>query len=140
MFLTALATEYTATNPNCGANNGKNVVVVAPPRMPKCDGSTTNVATSSVGGSGAPLMTSINLTTTTDNTLLIDVLGTPTHDPLCTNSFGSSSWCFDQNYKAAVPNSYTGKTGNIKWIYSIYCGAKQNPDIYGTVPQPITCP
>lgn len=139
IFLTALATTYSAKNPNCDGNNGQSISVSAPPRAPKCDGSTTYPATSSVDGSGIQLVTEIKVTTDTDNVLLIDVLGSPTNDPLCTNSAGSSQWCFDQNYKTAVPNSYTGKSGNIKWNYNIFCGAKLNPDIYGTVPQLITC-
>ena len=139
IFLTAVSISYSATNPNCGGNNGEVITVYEGSQTPSCNGTTTYRATATVAGSGAPHMTSINVSTTTDNTLLIDLLGGPTNDPLCTNSFGSHSWCFDQNYKTAVPNQYTGTTGNINWSWSIYCGFKQNPDIHGTVPQPITC-
>ena len=129
--------EYTATNPNCGASNV--VLVYAPPQSQKCDGKTTYSAGSTVSGSGAPNITSISVSSATDNIPLIDLLGSPIGNPLCTNKAGSPEWCYTQSYKTAVPNSYTGTSGNIDWNYSIFCGAKLNPDIYGTVPQPFAC-
>ncbi len=138
LILDVATQDYTAKNPNCGSNNGAVVIVNAPPRVAKCDASTINIASSSVGGSGYSYITSINVNTSTDNTLLLDLLGGPSKSSVCGGSTGVS--CYDQNYKAAVPNQYTGKSGNIKWNYNIFCGAKLNPDIYGTVPQKISCP
>jgi hypothetical protein len=142
-FIFDVATQdYTATSPNCGGNNGEIVKVRAPspPKSPTCDGTTTNIAVSGVSGGGSTYITDITVTTTTDNILLIDLLGGPMTDSVCSNKPGSSQWCYDQNYKAAIPNSYTGKSGNIDWNYNIFCGAKLNPDIATTVPQKITCP
>lgn len=131
--------DYTAASPNCGGNNGEIVVVYASPQSQKCDGKTTYSAGSSVSGSGATNITEVSVSTATDNTLLIDLLGGPSANSLCGNKAGSSQWCYAQNYKTAVPNSYTGTSGNIDWKYQIFCGTKVNPDIYGTVPQRFTC-
>ena len=138
-FATADSTDYSATNPNCGGTNGQKVIVYAPPQSQRCDGTTTYKAGASVGSSGTTYVTEIGVTTTTDNTLLLDLVGGPAADPVCTNKPGSSTWCYQQSYKAAVPNSSTGRTGNIKWNFNIFCGTKLNPDIYGTVPQPFSC-
>ena len=134
-----LSNDYEATSPNCGGNNGEIVTAVAAPLTAKCDGQTTNTATSGIGGGGSSYVTSVAVTTSTDNTLLIDLLGSPRTGSVCSNRQGGT-WCWDQDYKAATPNQYTGKSGNIDWNYSIFCGVKQNPDISGTVPEKISCP
>jgi hypothetical protein len=135
IFATALLTSYEATNPHCGTSP---VIVSAPPQSVKCDGSTIHTASSALGGQ-INNITTITVTTSTDNVLLIDLIGGPTKGPVCDNTSGGASWCYQQSYKTAVPNSYTGKSGNIDWNYNIFCGLSGTPDIHGTVPQPITC-
>lgn len=138
LFATAVSTEYTATNPNCGGTD-KKVVVLATPQTVRCDGATTYVASSGIGGSAEPFVTNVNVSTTTDNVLLIDLLGGPRNSLVCDNRPGGTSWCFDQSYKTAVPNTSTGRKGNVTWNYGIFCGLKQDPDISGPVSQRITC-
>lgn len=101
------ATEYSATSPNCG--NNQVVTVFVPAQTPKCDGTTTYSAASSVTGGGSPYISDISVTTKTDNTLLIDLLGGPIANSFCSNKLGGT-WCYNQSYKTAVPSQYTGKT------------------------------
>ncbi len=131
--------DYTASSPDCGGNSNEVIIVYAPPQSQTCNGTTTYTAPSSVSGSGATNVSDITVTTSTNATLLLDLLGGPSANSLCTNKAGSSQWCYNQSYKTAVPSKYTGTSGNINWAYQIFCGAKQNPDIYGTAAQSFTC-
>jgi len=132
--------DWTGYNGNCGGSGNNNPVTVrAPPMTAECNGTTTNVATAGVGGSGASYITNISVSTSTDNSILLDLLGGPSNSLSCTNKAGGS-WCYNQNFTATVPNQYTGTSGNILWNVGVFCGLKQIPDIAGTIPQKISCP
>lgn len=129
---TTTATDYAGKCPT-----GAAVHVYVPAQSQKCDGNTTYNAGLSIGGVGAPQVTDVTLTTTTDNVLVIDLLGSPVGNPLCSNKSGSPQWCYQQGYKAYFYAQ--NPKGNINWNTKIWCGAKVNPDITGNVPQSFTC-
>jgi hypothetical protein len=132
-YLSAIVDSYTGKSPNCG--NNQDIVIVVPPQSQTCDGTTTYQAVSTVTGPGEPYIVDIDVSTTTDNSLLLDLIDGPNKGDFCT----SGTWCYSQSYKAAVPNQYTGTTGNINWNYNIFCGTRQDPDIYGVAKQNFTC-
>jgi len=138
ILLDVLASSFAGKAQACGSNNGAVVVVNSPPKTAKCDASTTNIASASVGGSGFSHIDTIQVTTNTDNVLLLDLLGGPVKNNICTPSTGVS--CYDQSYKAAVPTQYTGKSGNIIWNWKIFCSVTSSPDITGSTAQKISCP
>jgi hypothetical protein len=125
-----------AQNPNCGSGNGQVITIFTPPQAKSSNGTTTYTAGMSVAGSGINHVSDVLASTTTDVTLILELLGGPTLNIYCPNTAGGNQWCFNQNYKAhkVAPNK-----GNIKWDVKIYCGAKVNPDIDAKVDQAFQC-
>jgi hypothetical protein len=134
------ATDYTAESANCGKGNGDVLHAFVPAQSQSCNnGASVYNAPLSIHGTAAPLVTEVELQTSTDNALVIEVQnkGQPSANPLCQNKFGSTQWCYQQAYKAYSypPNP----KGNILWNVQVWCGGSLDPDIHGTAAQPFTC-
>lgn len=98
-----------------------------------CDGTSTYQSSLAVGGAGFSNVTSVSTSTSTDNVLMIDLLGGPFKNPLCVNT----SACFNQDFKAFKSNQ--GSTsGNVIWGVQVFCGSA-DPGIDTKVSQTITC-
>ena len=138
VLLAVLGNDYTGQSPSCGGNSAI-VNVFLPSQTAKCDASTINQAHMAVGGSAYSYIQNITATTSTDNLILLDLLGQPPfHDSVCSTSASS---CWTQNYKAAVPSQFTGKQGDILWNVQIFCAAGNTPSLHGdNLKQSITCP
>jgi hypothetical protein len=138
MLLDTVVTTAIGQAPSCGGSSAT-VLVNIWKETAKCDYSTINQARVAVGGSAYSYIKKITATTSTDNTLLLDLLNQqPFHDDVCSTA---SSNCWTQNYKAAVPTQYTGKTGHIIWHMKIFCSTTSPvPDLNGDLAQTINCP
>jgi hypothetical protein len=124
------ANGQTNVAPACG-----NVTVSVSSAMTvACDGTTTYHSGLTVAGSDFKNVSSISATTTTDNTLVIDLLGTPSKSLLCD---GITSQCYQQDFKAFKPNQ--GSTnGNVIWNVQVFCGGA-DPSIVTAPKVPVSC-
>jgi hypothetical protein len=131
-FSASLGGLNEAHSPNCGDV----ITIFTPPQIQSCNGTTTYTAGMSVGGDGIRHVSTVFTSTTTDVTLTLELLGSPTLNTNCANTAGGIQWCFNQKYKAhkVAPNK-----GNIKWDVKINCGTTGNPDIDAKVDQAFQC-
>src|SRR5439155_9666732 len=77
--------------------SGERVVLRAPAQSQRCDGVTSYNTSAGIGGSAVPGKgQKVVATANTDNTIVIELLGSPTKGLGCNNVAGASTWCFDQ--------------------------------------------
>ncbi len=85
-------------------------------------------------GNGSAPVVETNVSTSTQESLMIELLGPPTVSDLCSSPLK----CHDQQFKArtgpGVPNA-----GSIDWRIKIWCSVKLEPDVDTTVHESVTC-
>lgn len=113
------------TAPACGY-----LVLSAPNKTVQCNGSSIYHATFAIGGFDAKNITEVQVSTTTDNVLVVDLLGAPYSYSFCER-------CYQQDYKAWYyePNP----KGNVIWRPKIWCGSTLVPHIDATVKGEVKC-
>ncbi len=93
------------------------VLINAPPQSKKCDGTTIYQAGFTLNN---PNIVAIAGTSSTDNELLLELLGDPYNSNLCTSPY----WCMRQDYKA---HTYDGSPGKANFNYTLSLSCNPGP-------------
>jgi hypothetical protein len=97
------------------------------------NGSTTYHATVNLNPTSGPPIDSVLSTTSTDNVLVIDLLGKPYSAAVCP----AGTVCRVNDFKAY--DYLENPKGNINWNIQIWCGTSLTPDDDVTFRQPVSC-
>jgi hypothetical protein len=99
-----------------------------------CDnGRTTLHDTINISRKTGAAIDSYLATPSTDNVLLIDLIGSPYSAPICP----AGDICRTQDLK--LYKYTTHPTGNVNWDLKIWCQVTTNPDIHASLRQPVSC-
>ena len=132
VFFATTQTQDNVIKPNgaCGA-----IVVAGTHHSPtKCDnGATTYHAQVTLNPSSGPPIDSVLSTTTTDNVLVVDLIGKPYSAPICP----AGNVCRVNDFKAY--DYLANPKGKIIWDIQIWCGTSLAPDDHVTFSQPVSC-